>query len=125
MSLWHPARLAQILAYDDTQVSADITETEKKYARINIGGAGIGFTKLRIIISIWTNNASYPAYARIYLDNETTYRQQFESTSTTEEIKSGIIEISGLTPGIHIIRLKLLSLGGTAYNELFEIWGVV
>lgn len=125
MSLWHPMRLAQILAYDDTRVSAGSTEEEKKYARISTRGAGIGFSALRIIVSLWTSSAASPAYARIYIDDETTPRAEFTSTSTAEEIKERIISILDLAPGIHTVRLKLQSLGATAYSELFEIWGVI
>jgi len=118
-------RLGQILAYDDTLKSAETTEEEKKYARISTKGAGIGFSALRIVVSLWTDDPSHMAYARIYIDDETTPRAELTSTSTTEETKEAIINILDLTPGIHYVRLKLYSAGGTAYNELFEIWGVV
>ena len=125
MSLWHPTRLAQILAYDDTPKSAGMTETEVKYARICTKGGGMGFSALRIVVSLWTDNASYTAYARIYIDDETDPRAEFTSTSTSEEVKEKVIGITDLSPGMHKVRLKLYSAGGTAYNELFEIWGVV
>ena len=125
MSLWHPMRLGQILAYDDTRVSAETTEKERKYARISTKGAGIGFSALRVVVSLWTDDPSHTAYVRIYIDDETDPRAEFTSNSTTEEVKEKIINILDLTPGIHIVRLKLYSAGGTAYNELFEIWGVV
>jgi len=118
-------RLGQIIAFDDTRVSAGSTEEEKKYARISTKGAGIGFSALRIVVSIWTDDASKPAYVRIYIDDESTPRAEISSTSTSEETKEKIINILDLTPGIHYVRLKLYSAGGTAYNELFEIWGVV
>jgi len=125
VSLWHPTRLAQILAYDDTPKSAGTSETEVKYARICTKGGGMGFSALRIVVSLWTNDASYPAYARIYIDDETDPRAEFTSTSTSEEVKEKVIGITDLSPGMHKVRLKLYSAGGTAYNELFEIWGVV
>ena len=125
MSLWHPMRLGQILAYDDTQVSAEASEEEVKYARLSTKGAGIGFSALRIVVSLWADDPSHTAYARIYIDDETDPRAEFTSTSTEEEVKEKIINILDLAPGIHVVRLKLYSAGGTAYNELFEIWGVI
>ena len=125
MSLWHPMRLAQIITYDDTQVSAGSTEEEKKYARISTKGAGMGFSALRIVVSLWTSDPSYMAYVRIYIDDETDPRAEFTSTSTSEEVKEKVIGITDLSPGIHKVSLRLYSAGGTAYNELFEIWGIV
>jgi len=118
-------RLAQIITYDDTQVSAGSTEEEKKYARISTKGAGMGFSALRIVVSLWTSDPSYMAYVRIYIDDETDPRAEFTSTSTSEEVKEKVIGITDLSPGIHKVSLRLYSAGGTAYNELFEIWGIV
>jgi len=105
-------------------VSAGTTETEVKYARINTAGGGMGLSKLRTVVSLWSSSASYEAQARIYIDDEATPRLTLRTTSTSETLLSDVIDISGLSPGIHIVRLKLYSTGGTAYNELWEIWGV-
>jgi len=110
------------LVFDDTQKSVvGTTETEVKYFRFSKTGS-IRRDKLIVIASLWVSGGT--GSLKIYIDDESSPRLTLQTTSTTETIVSGEIDISDLANGIHTIHIKLVNntAGQTTYNELIEVY---
>lgn len=76
--------------------------------------------KVKFAVTIKTNDASKKASLGIYVDGE--LELEWETNSTDYELKTGTINTSW-TEGLHTVEVKLkVEAGGTAYNQLFEIY---
>ena len=76
--------------------------------------------KIKFVITIKTDDVSKKASLGIYVDGE--LELEWETNSTDYELKTGTIDVSW-TEGLHTVEMKLkVEAGGTAYNELFEIY---
>lgn len=80
-------------------------------------------TKMRILATLHTNDVSYQATLRVYIDSEPTARAEFTSVSLTNELKSAEVDISDVATGQHDVFIKLTSdnAAGIAYNDFVEI----
>jgi hypothetical protein len=113
-----------IFAVDDTQKSVTgTTETEVKnfrYAKTSY----TTFVNFRIIASLWTSNAAGTAYLKIYVDGGASPSLTLQTTSTSETVLEGDIDISGLTNGIHTFRIKISnsSASYTTYTEYLAVF---
>jgi hypothetical protein len=113
-----------ILVVDDTQKSvAGTTETEVKYFRL----AKTGYTpyiNLHFIATLWTSNASYAGYLKVYIDGNATASLTLSTTSTSEAVVEGDIDVSSLASGMHTFHIKIYNADAstTTYTEHLEVW---
>ncbi|GAI61297.1 unnamed protein product, partial [marine sediment metagenome] len=76
--------------------------------------------KIKFAVTIKTSDASKKASLGIYVDGE--LELEWETNSTDYALKTGTIDVSW-TEGLHTMEAKLkVEAGGTAYNQLFEIY---
>lgn len=122
---WRMVQMWSIVL-DDTLVSvAGTSEQERKFFRF-IKSSFMQYKKMHVEATLWSSNASGTAYMRVYLNSEGTARLTLNTTSTTETVLSGDIDISDLTNGIHTLRVKLNNSGSYTTNQkLFHavVWG--
>lgn len=79
--------------------------------------------KVKFAVTIKTSDASKKASLGIYIDG--TLKLEWETNTTDYEVKTGTVDYPSFsfTEGLHIIEVKLkVEAGGTAYNELFEVY---
>ncbi|RLE36948.1 hypothetical protein DRJ17_07565, partial [Candidatus Woesearchaeota archaeon] len=110
------------IIWDDTLVSAGTSETEVKYARFAKHSTYEPISRLIVLASLWTTSGT--AYLKVYINDEASPRLTLSTTSTSETLVAGEVDISDLGDGIHTIHVKIYSDSGTAYNKLLEVWGV-
>jgi len=76
--------------------------------------------KIKFAVTIKTSDASKKASLGIYVDGE--LELEWETNSTDYALKTGAIDVSW-AEGLHTMEAKLkVEAGGTAYNQLFEIY---
>lgn len=76
--------------------------------------------EVKFAVTIKTSDAGKKASLGIYIDG--TLKAEWETNSTDYELKTGTIDVSW-TEGLHTVEVKLkVEAGGTAYNELFEVY---
>jgi len=110
------------IIWDDTLVSAGTSETEVKYARFAKHSTYEPISRLIVLASLWTTSGT--AYLKVYINDEASPRLTLSTTSTSETLVAGEVDISDLGDGIHTIHVKIYSDSGTAYNKLLEVWGI-
>ena len=94
----------------------------KEFSFVKKGGA-IEPKRMRIIITLKTNDEINTATAKIYLNGEVAARTEFSSTSLTYELKSDDFDISDLASGKHLVSLKLKSSDelGIVYSDYLDV----
>lgn len=113
------------LAFDDTQVSATGTaETEVKTFRFAKTDKYMNISKIYVVASLWTSSGGY-VRLRVYIDG--TNYLELGTSSTTEDVKYGSIDISSLSNGMHEVSIRLLndSSSATSYNQYLNVLGDV
>lgn len=79
--------------------------------------------KIKFAVTAKTSDASKKASLGVYIDGA--LKLEWETNSTDYEIKTGTVDypLFSFTEGLHTVEVKLkVEAGGTAYNELFEIY---
>lgn len=75
---------------------------------------------LKFAVTIKTGDASKKAGLGVYIDG--TLGLEWETSSTDYEVKMGSLDVCW-AEGLHTVEVKLkVEAGGTAYNELFEVY---
>jgi hypothetical protein len=120
--------LCPFFIYDDTLVTVTGTaDVQEKYFRFFIDATYCPLKTFNVMISLWSNNASYTASAKFSLDaGGVGSALTLTSVATSEGEQSGVIDVSGLAAGIHTCYLYMNggNVSGTASHQLFNVIGV-
>jgi len=79
--------------------------------------------KLIFAVTIKTSDVSKKASLAVYIGG--TLKLEWETNSTDYEVKTGTVNYPSFsfTEGLHTVDVKLkVEAGGTAYNQLFEVY---
>jgi len=84
-------------------------------------------TSLDVILKMKVSTAGYTATIKLYIDDEVTPKVTFTSTSTTYEIKTASIDVSGYADGEHKLVVKgYTNAAGVSVDlEFYHCMGVV
>lgn len=124
------AALARTGMYHGDEVEVQVTGTTeeqvKDLAIIIDPTNALELKTLKIVARMKTSLATAQATLNVYHDGGGVADLTLNSTSESYEELSGTIDVSAWGTGRHTIEIKLVSdtAGETAYNELFEIYGV-
>lgn len=109
---------------DETELSVTgVAEVAVKEFNFSRKGGVFEPKIVRVIMTLRTNDVSYTATGKIYINGEAEARATMESTSDTYELSSAEFDISDLDPGKHTVTLKLVSsdAAGVAYSDYLDI----
>lgn len=124
------AALARTGMYHGDEVEVQVTGTTeeqvKDLAIIIDPTNALELKTLKIVARLMSSDGVAQTSLAIYHDGGGVADLTLTSTSATYEEKSGTIDVSAWGTGRHTIEIKLVSdtAGQTAFNELFEIYGV-
>jgi hypothetical protein len=109
---------------DETEVSVTgVVETVVKEFSFPKHAAHFDPVKLRILASLKTNDVSYIASLKVYLDAEATARITLTSMSTTYELLADEADIADIdTNKKHLVKIVLVSdnASGIVYNDMVD-----
>lgn len=108
---------------DETEVSVSgVTEVGVKEFRFPKHASAFIPLKFRVIATLKTDNVSYNAILKIFIDEEVDARISFTSTSTDYELVGGEFDISDLGNGVHLVKVILASedASSTAYSDMID-----
>ena len=111
---------------DGTEVSVTgTTPTEKKNLSFIKNTNGLKGNSLTIVAEIKTNDNGTTAHLRVRIDGSGSDSLDLTTTSTSYEIKSGTIDISGLSAGRHTLEFYLDDgSGDTVSLRELEVYGI-
>jgi len=113
---------------DETEVwkSGPAVESQiKDFAFYRDIDAGLLVSKFRVVARIRVTESGRTGMLKIYHDAGGTPDLTLYTYSTSYEIKTGVIDYSGIAIGRHTIEVKVTpSSGFGIYNEMLEFYGV-
>jgi hypothetical protein len=117
------------LVADETEVTVNgTTPTEKKVFALAINPAGFKGNQIAVVAEIKTDNPGTTANFRCRWDNDGTgppAELVLTTTSTSYEIKSGTIDITGEALGRHTLNFYMDDgAGDNVSNRLLEVYGI-
>ena len=115
-----------LIGADATEVSVTgTTATERKNISYVKNTSGFSGNIITVVAEMRNSNSGSTAHLRVRKDGGGSDALDLTTTSTTYNIQTGTIDISGDSAGRHTLEIYLDSgVGHTAFNRELEIYGI-
>jgi len=109
-----------LIGADETEVTTTSKSyTTMKQLKLYKDSTDFNWKTLYVLARI-KNSGSYTTYVAVYIDGSL-YAEDSKS-GTSYAVKKLVIDISGLSDGVHNVEIKIKVSGGTGYIEFTEVW---
>lgn len=104
------------ILHDDTVVSTTNTDyTTVKSAYFPKLANLFDYSSLAVSFEIASSSDGTTIYLGVFIDGEATPRIEFSTDTTTGQHKTGTIDISDLSDGLHLVEVKLKTTNSSVY----------